>query len=253
MTDRYAMDSYRKVFGADPAGAVECLTSRASCSSAATGLVGNRVMEAAVGRSDFRLVALTRREAAMPHGARMEMMVAQPQRWEEAVALIACRRGDLCARHHVAQGGPRRGGVPAGRSKTSCCASPAPRRRRACAISCSCRRSERTPRSKALYLRVKGEVEARLRKLGFHRLDILRPGLLRGPRSAERRFAERLGIIASPVTNLFLTGARRQYRAIDARLVALAALQATREKARGSFVHDNDGIMRLARRLELAS
>ncbi|WP_305096557.1 NAD(P)H-binding protein [Croceibacterium aestuarii] len=218
----------------------------------ATGLVGNRVMEAAVGRSDLRLVALTRREAAMPQGARMEMMVAQPQRWEEAIALIGADAA-ICA-----LGTTRR---KAGREEAAFrlvdedlvlrvarAAATAGVRNFVFVSSVGANSA-----SKALYLRVKGEVEARLRKLGFHRLDILRPGLLRGPRSAERRFAERLGIIVSPVTNLFLTGARRQYRAIDARLVALAALQATREKARGSFVHDNDGIMRLARRLELAS
>src|SRR5690606_11731217 len=55
----------------------------------ASGLVGTRAMEAAIGRSDLRLVALTRREAPMPEGARMEMMVSEPARWDEAVALIA--------------------------------------------------------------------------------------------------------------------------------------------------------------------
>ena len=34
----------------------------------ATGLVGRRVMEAAVGRDDFGLVAVVRREAPMPGG-----------------------------------------------------------------------------------------------------------------------------------------------------------------------------------------
>jgi uncharacterized protein YbjT (DUF2867 family) len=54
----------------------------------ATGLVGMRTMEAAIGSNDFRLVALTRREAPIPKGARMEMMVADSARWDEAVALI---------------------------------------------------------------------------------------------------------------------------------------------------------------------
>jgi uncharacterized protein YbjT (DUF2867 family) len=104
--------------------------------------------------------------------------------------------------------------------------------------------------ARAMYLRVKGEIEAALRKLRFYRLDILRPGLLRGPRGGDRRPLERLGMIAGPVINLVLHGSRRRYRSIDARHVALAALQAAREKARGAFVHDNDGIARLERRLE---
>ena len=54
-----------------------------------TGLVGKRVMEQCVGRSDVRLIALTRREAPMPRGARMEMLVADPAEWAKSVAAIA--------------------------------------------------------------------------------------------------------------------------------------------------------------------
>ena len=104
--------------------------------------------------------------------------------------------------------------------------------------------------SRAFYLRVKGEVEAAVRQLGFHRLDILRPGLLRGPRGDDRRPGERLAILASPLTDLFLHGSRRRLRSIDARRVARAALQCAREKARGTFVHDNDSILRAERRLD---
>jgi uncharacterized protein YbjT (DUF2867 family) len=104
--------------------------------------------------------------------------------------------------------------------------------------------------SRAFYLRVKGEVEAAARQIGFHRLDILRPGLLRGPRSEDRRRGERLAIIASPLTDLFLGGSRRHLRSIDARSVARAALQFSRQKARGTFVHDNGSILRAVRRLE---
>jgi uncharacterized protein YbjT (DUF2867 family) len=106
------------------------------------------------------------------------------------------------------------------------------------------------PASRMFYLRVKAEVEAAVRKLRFHRLDILRPGLLRGPRDGDRRPGERLAILASPITDLFLRGERCRYRSIDARRVARAALQAAKEKARGSFVHDNEAIARLERRLE---
>ena len=104
--------------------------------------------------------------------------------------------------------------------------------------------------SRALYLRVKAEVEAALRKIGFYRLDMLRPGLLRGPRPRDRRPLERLAVFFSPLIDLFLLGSRRPLRSIDARVVAQAALQAAREKARGTFVHDNEAIRRLKRRLE---
>src|SRR6185503_12386821 len=43
------------------------------------------------------------------------------------------------------------------------------------------------PASRNFYLRTKGEMEVALGSLGFDRLDLLRPGLLRGDRGSERR------------------------------------------------------------------
>ena len=49
----------------------------------ATGLVGRRVIEACIGREDIRLAAISRREVKLPKGARMELFVAQPEKWGE--------------------------------------------------------------------------------------------------------------------------------------------------------------------------
>lgn len=215
----------------------------------ATGLVGTRVMEACVGRADVRLVALTRREAPMPKGARMEMLVADPAEWAESVAAVApdaviCALGTTWRK--------------AGRDEAAYRAVDEELMLRVARAAVEARVSNfvlvssvgADPMSRAFYLRVKGGVEAALRKLGFHRLDILRPGLLRGSRSRDRRPGERLAILVSPLADLFLHGERRRLRSIDARLVARAALQAAKEKARGTFVHDHDAILRLARRLD---
>jgi len=214
----------------------------------ATGLVGTRAMQA-VGRHRWlRLVALTRREAPIPRGVRMEMMVADPSGWPEAVAAIApeaviCALGttrrkagseaafravdhDLVLALGTAA---REAGVPNFVLVSSAGAD---------------------VMSKAFYLRVKGEVEAALTGLRFRRLDILRPGLLRGPRTEDRRALERLAILASPLSDLLLYGERRRYRSIDARTVAAAALHYASEKAPGRFLHENDAIRRAARRLE---
>lgn len=215
----------------------------------ATGLVGRRVMEACVGRADVRLVALTRREAPMPKGARMEMLVADPAEWAQSVAAVApdaviCALGTTWRK--------------AGQDEA---AFRAVDEELVLRVARAAKQAEVSnfvlvssvgadPVSRSFYLRVKADVEAALRKVRFHRLDILRPGLLRGPRSSDRRPGERLAIVLSPVANLFLGGERRRFRSIDARHVARAALQAAKEKARGSFVHDNDGIARLERRLE---
>lgn len=101
--------------------------------------------------------------------------------------------------------------------------------------------------AKNFYLRVSGEVEQALGKLGLTRLDVIRPGLLRGPR-AETRPAERLGMIASPLTDLLLHGGYRKYRSIKAEVVARAIVGLTREKAAGRFVFEHDAILRAARK-----
>ena len=214
----------------------------------ATGLVGTRVMQATRGHNSLRLIALTRREVPIPRGLRMEMMVADPARWPEAVATIA-PEAMICA-----LGTTRR---KAGSEE----AFRAVDHDLVLALAQAARKAEvanfvlvssagADAHGKALYLRVKGEVEAALGKLRFRRLDILRPGLLRGRRIDDRRPLELLAMLVSPALDLLLHGDKRRYRSIDARAVAAAALQMAREKAAGRFVHDNDSILRAARRFE---
>jgi uncharacterized protein YbjT (DUF2867 family) len=95
------------------------------------------------------------------------------------------------------------------------------------------------PAARAFYLRLKGEVEEELKRLGFARLDIVRPGLLRGERGSERRPGERLAILLSPATDLVLRGPLARYAAIDATAVAGAIARLTRDSSPGTFVHHN--------------
>ncbi len=99
------------------------------------------------------------------------------------------------------------------------------------------------PKSVAEYLALKGRVDDDLSGLGFERVDLLRSGLLRGPRGGDRRLKERLGIALSPLTNLFL---RDRFAAIDAELVAKAIAALLGAGERGTFVHENREIRRLA-------
>ena len=94
------------------------------------------------------------------------------------------------------------------------------------------------------YLRIKGEMEAALEALGFERLDILRPGLLRGPRGGDRRPGERIAIALSPLVNLFLRGRFDRFAAIDADRVAAAIAGALRQSEPGTRRHDNRSIRR---------
>jgi uncharacterized protein YbjT (DUF2867 family) len=93
--------------------------------------------------------------------------------------------------------------------------------------------------SRNFYLRLKGQVEEELQGLGFDRLDIFRPGLLRGPRGGDRRLGERIGIAVSPLVNLLLRGRLDRYAAIHAEDVAAAIAASFSHEARGVFVHHN--------------
>jgi uncharacterized protein YbjT (DUF2867 family) len=93
--------------------------------------------------------------------------------------------------------------------------------------------------SSNFYLRLKGEVEAELEALGFARLDIFRPGLLRGPRGKDRRLGERIGIALSPLVNLGLRGRFDRYAAIDAAVVATAIAACLADETAGTYIHNN--------------
>jgi uncharacterized protein YbjT (DUF2867 family) len=87
------------------------------------------------------------------------------------------------------------------------------------------------PRSRALYTRVKGELEAQVMRLGFPSLTIVRPSFLLGDR-AERRLGEDLakniGFLA-PST----------YRPVHARQVAAALVDAVIRGERGCRIIEN--------------
>lgn len=217
----------------------------------ASGLVGRAVMEELVGRPDFRLTAMGRREVPLPKGARMEMRLAPVEQWGEVFdtirpEVVVCALGTTWRK--------------AGRDEEafrevdySLVLDVARKAKAAGAwhfifVSSVGANSA----SKNLYLRVKGEAETALAKLHFKRLDILRPGLLRGVRRGDMRPVEGLGRLASPITDMLLQGSWRKYRSISAHRLSLAILSLAREKAGGRFVHEHDGLMRAIHRFELA-
>ena len=102
------------------------------------------------------------------------------------------------------------------------------------------------PRSRNFYLRTKSEMEQALGDLRFDRLDLVRPGLLRGPRGGERRLGERIGILLSPLVNLALRGPLDRFAAIDAAVVADAIAALVGTEPPGRFRHHNRDLHRLA-------
>jgi uncharacterized protein YbjT (DUF2867 family) len=101
-------------------------------------------------------------------------------------------------------------------------------------------------KSRAFYLRTKAEMEQALADLNFERLDIFRPGLLRGERGNDRRFGERFAIAVSPIVNLVLRGPLDRFAAIDATDVARAITATLASTEKGTHIHHNREIHRLA-------
>jgi uncharacterized protein YbjT (DUF2867 family) len=96
------------------------------------------------------------------------------------------------------------------------------------------------------YLRTKGEMEAAVANAGFVSLDILQPGPLLGLRS-EMRPLEFAALLAMPLVNPFLRGAREAFRGIPAKTVAAAIVGATRSGRRGVQRYTYSGMQALAR------
>lgn len=207
----------------------------------ATGLVGMSLIGAARAFPHVRLTALSRREAPLPDGARMEMIIADPSNWPGAIAdmqpdVLACTLGTTWKQAGRDEQAFR--SVDYGLVVQCAKAAAHAGTRQMIAVSSAGADVD----AKAFYLRVKGEMEAAIKKLDFARVDILRPGLLRGQRGGERRRAERMAILASPLSDQLLHGRYRQFRSIRADDVARSILALAGEKAEGRFVHDNDAI-----------
>jgi uncharacterized protein YbjT (DUF2867 family) len=214
----------------------------------ASGLVGTRVLEEVLGRPDLTVVALGRRAFPLPMGGRMQLMIADPSRWGEAIADIA-PDGVACAVGTAWQKADENEEEFRAVDHDLVLATARAAREAEVPQWIGVSAAGANRHVSDMYLKVKGEVEDALIKLKFRRLDLLRPGLLRGPRGNDRRFGERLGIVASPVLDLLRQGGMSGHRSIDARVVARSILQLAREKAPGRFVHDNEAIQRVARRL----
>lgn len=216
------------------------------CLVGATGLVGSRMIEQAVTRPDVRLVGVARREVKLPYGARMEMLLADPSGWADAIAasgakVLVCALGTTWRK--------------AGKDKAAFRAVDRD-------LVVACARAAKVAgidhmivvssvgadvRSRHFYLRVKGEMEEALGKTGLRRLDILRPGLLRGAR-VELRPLEWLAMRTAPLADLVLHGKYRKYRSIRADTLVQAIFALAKEKAGGRFVHEYDSMHLAIRR-----
>ena len=214
----------------------------------ATGLIGKSVIQRTMGREDVRIFGIARREMTLPKGVRMEMIVADPSRWGEVLEgvradVLVSALGTTWKKADKSEASFR--AIDQDLVLNTAAAAHKTGVKRIVAVSSIGADAQ----SKNFYLRVKGKVERDLLKIGFDRVDILRPGLLRGERGDDRRLGERLGIALSPLADLFMHGKYRQYRSVGADDVADAAVALAMRKAAGKFKHDHDAILRAAHSL----
>lgn len=213
----------------------------------ATGLIGGAVMTAAVGRSDIHLVAVARREVPLPKGARMEMLLSDTEHWPDAIAAGRPHTVVIALGTTIkAVGGDKAAFRAVDHDLVMECAMAAKAAGARQLIVVSSVGALFS--SKNFYLSVKGEVEDKLAKLHFDRLDIIRPGLLRGHREGAPRPAERWGAIFSPLVDMLLMGSLRKYRSARASDLARVILALAGARQRGRQVHQHDEFRRILRR-----
>ncbi|RJY08229.1 NAD(P)H-binding protein [Aurantiacibacter aquimixticola] len=216
----------------------------------ATGLIGRTVIARSPDLRGLVLQALARREMKFPQGARIELVLAPSEEWPNVVQQLS-PEALICALGTTR----RKAGSNEARREVdhdlvlefATAAKEAGVRNFVHVSSVGADRY-----SKNAYLQVKGETEHDLKALKFHRLDILRPGLLRGRRENDIRPLEALGQMVAPMADMFLSGGKSKFRSMRAPDLADAALQAASSKAGGQFIHEHDAIMRLAREFQRA-
>lgn len=210
----------------------------------ATGLIGSAVIAGSGRWPDWQLAALARREAAVPPGARLDLLIADPAQWPAAIARMAPEVLVIALGTTIkAVGGDRAAfrAVDHDLALTVARAARAAGTRQVILVSSV----GADAGSRNFYLSVKGETEDAIRALGFPRCDILRPGMLLGPRKGAPRPAERVGQIVSPLVDLLLVGRLAIYRSVRDRVLAGATHALSIEPGEGVHVHASDAIRRL--------
>lgn len=92
------------------------------------------------------------------------------------------------------------------------------------------------PKASSFYLRVKGQMEARVQALGYPSVQVLRPSLLLGARE-ESRPGERLAQGLTPLLAPLMRGPLAKYRSVRGEDVAAALLRIASRDSSGTEVH----------------
>lgn len=102
------------------------------------------------------------------------------------------------------------------------------------------------PSSRNYYLRIKGEMEEEIKKIGFETTIIVRPSMLLGERK-EIRTGEMVGKVFMKTVGPLLTGKMKKYRAIHGRDVARSMIILIQGKP-GISIIESDELQKIAKR-----
>jgi uncharacterized protein YbjT (DUF2867 family) len=101
------------------------------------------------------------------------------------------------------------------------------------------------PAASNFYLKMKGETEADIKKVGLHSLHIYQPAFLTGDRKEKRR-GERFLVGLMKIIDPLLIGSLKKYRSIPAKTVANAMYNESIINQAGIFIHPSDKIKKIA-------
>jgi uncharacterized protein YbjT (DUF2867 family) len=220
----------------DPEGKVALL-------AGGSGLVGGYVLAGLLDAPDFsRIYAISRRQLNREH-FRLANRIVQFERLEEQLKGMSCHVALCCLGTTLRAAGSQQAfrKVDLEYVLSFARAAKAAQAQRFVVVSSVGANAA----SKNFYLRVKGEMEDELARIGFPALDILQPSLMLGFRR-EMRPLELLAMVGMPLANPFLLGSKEPYRAIPARTVAAAVIGAARSGRRGVNRFSYAGIKTLA-------
>lgn len=199
------------------------------CLVGATGLIGTEMIAQATSRPDLRIVGVARREIKLPPGARMEMLLAEPANWSDAIAasaakVLVCVLGAAQAQRDGDEDAYR----AVNQDLILACAKAAKALKIEHMIVLSAAGAHVA--HKDFFLHVKGKMEDALAKVHFRRLDILRPMTV-GAGGALRKMAG-------------LFGASKQ---MPVQALVQAIFELAHENRGGRFIHEHDAIIKLAK------
>jgi len=101
-------------------------------------------------------------------------------------------------------------------------------------------------RSRAFYLRTKGQIEEVVTAMPFNSLHIFQPSFLMGSRT-EQRAGEGIGLALAKALQFAFIGGSSKYRPIPASMVAAAMIAAVKRAAPGRHIYLFDGMQALAK------